>query len=633
MKNIFLLAKQFYRNKVLLIFSILFYIISLGSIVSGIISCSQANAEPLDYLLQSLSVSLFTFVYFLFVSNEYLYKIKQCDVEETLRCISNGYSSFYLIGFLILMASALIFTAIVLAVNIIIYSILDLNNADYLGHIIKNILLNIFCVSTIAVFAGGLLSCIKTRIISYICMIFIIFMSSPLFQMIAGGVYAGTNINIYPVCDFFDIFPPLLKWAPIHTFGYSLLQYRIELIAFWSLILLSILTALIFARKRKKYLILSVFCLGLSLICLIGYFQPSSKITMSKDPATGALADAYYYREHAGFETTPSDTFTVKKYSLDLKIDKNLQAVATLELEKSELTQYNFTLYHGYTVESVWDMHKNKLNFTQTGDYISINTGNTPLTEITICYSGSAVKFFSNSQGICLPGWFAYYPHPGQLSLFDSEQQSFERILCPDDTEFQLTVNTPQKVYCNLEKNESNVFSGCSSGITLVSGFYDSCSYNNLEIIFPSLSTNEFSYEKIMSAADEYTKSGIFKENHKKIIVLPNTNMGSVYERFCEFSDHITLQQLTGLPLVYEMQKIPSYKSSLYNAYNTYKTDSEFFNFIVADRDDNGTDAYVLLDKALHQLDESYVDEHVTNYLNDDSDRRQGYVFLNDLLR
>lgn len=633
MNNILLLSKHFYKNKVLLISSFLFYIISLGSIVSGIISCSQTNAEPLDYLLQSLSVSLFTFIYFLFVSNEYLYKIKQCDAEETLRCISKGYFSYYLIGFLILIISTLIFTVIVLAVNIIIYRILDLNNSHYLRHIIKNILLNIFCVSIIAVFSGGLLSFIKTRIISYIFMIFIIFMCSPLFRMIASGVYAGTNVNIYSICDFFDIFPPLLKWAPIHTFGYSLLPYRTELIAFWTLILLSILTILIFARKRKKYLLLSFFCLGLSLICLIGYFQPSSKVTMSDDPRTGALADAYYYREHSEIKTTPSDTFTVKKYSMDLTIDKKLQATATLELEKNELTQYNFTLYHGYIVESVLDTRKNKLNFTQTGDYISVDTGNNSLTEITICYSGSAVKFFSNSQGICLPGWFAYYPHPGYLSLFDSEQQAFERILCPDDTQFLLTVNTPQKVYCNLDEIDNNVFSGYSSGITLVSGFYDSCSYNNLEIIYPSLSTNEFSYEKMMSAADEYTRSGIFKENHKKIIVLPNTNMGSVYERFCEFSDHITLQQFTELPLVYEMQKIPSYKSSLYNAYNTYKTDSEFFNCIVADREDNGTDAYILLDKALHQLDESYIEKQITIYLNDDSDHRHGYVFLKDLLR
>lgn len=633
MNNILLLSKHFYKNKVLLISSLLFYIISLGSIVSGIISCSQTNAEPLDYLLQSLSVSLFTFIYFLFVSNEYLYKIKQCDAEETLRCISKGYSSYYLIGFLILIISTLIFTVIVLAVNIIIYRILDLNNSHYLRHIIKNILLNIFCVSIIAVFSGGLLSFIKTRIISYIFMIFIIFMSSPLFRMIASGVYAGTNVNIYSICDFFDIFPPLLKWAPIHTFGYSLLPYRTELIAFWTLILLSMSTILIFARKRKKYLLLSFFCLGLSLICLIGYFQPSSKVTMSDDPRTGALADAYYYREHSEIKTTPSDTFTVKKYSMDLTIDKKLQATATLELEKNELTQYNFTLYHGYIVESVLDTRKNKLNFTQTGDYISVDTGNNSLTKITICYSGSAVKFFSNSQGICLPGWFAYYPHPGHLSLFDSEQQAFERILCPDDTQFLLTVNTPQKIYCNLDEIDNNVFSGYSSGITLVSGFYDSCSYNNLEIIYPSLSTNEFSYEKMMSVADEYTRSGIFKENHKKIIVLPNTNMGSVYERFCEFSDHITLQQFTELPLVYEMQKIPSYKSSLYNAYNTYKTDSEFFNCIVADREDNGTDVYVLLDKALHQLDESYIEKQITIYLNDDSDHRHGYVFLKDLLR
>ena len=636
MKNGILLAKQFYKNKILIVSSLAFLIVSISSIIFGIIACYQKNEEPLDYLLQSLNVSIFVYIYFLFVSNEYLYKIKQCDLEETLKCIGNGYYAYYLISFTFLISLALLYTIILVAINTIIYGVLEVNNIAYFWHIINNISINIFWISVVAILFGGVLSFIKIRVISYISMLFIVLMSSPLFELIASGVYTGTNINVYPIYDFFNIFPPLLEWTPIDTFGYSLLQYRVELIAFWILILSSILFALIFVSKRKKHLVVTIACFSVSLICLVGYFQPASKVIMSNDPNSGALADAYYYREHAFLEEDSSEQFMVKKYTLDLKINRNLQATATLKLENNECTCYDFTLYHGYIVQSVCDAYGKELTFTQDGDYISVETNNGPLDEITICYSGSSIKCFSNSQGICLPGWFAYYPHPGHLSLFNSEQQFFERILCPTNTEFLITVNTSQKVYCNLDEISENTFEGYSDGITLVSGFYNSFSYSNIEVVYPYLSTNEFSCQKIIEYLDEYKEIGIFKDEQKKIFVLPNTNMASVYERFCEFSDQITLRQLMGLPMVYEMQKIPSFKSALYNAYNAYKADIEYFNFIVDTRNDmqinNNTDVYLLLDKALNELGENYVEQQIVIYLNNDADNRQGYAFLNDLL-
>lgn len=635
MKNSLLLAKQFYRSKVILIFSLLFFIISVSSVISGIISCFQMNAEPLDYLLQTLNVSIFAYVYFLFVSNEYLYKVKQCEVEDILKSLDKGYYSYYLIVFSHLIVLALVYSVILLIINTIVYNVLNINNFDYLCHIIKNIVVNIFGVSIAAILFGGLLSFIKSRILSYVLMILMFIISSPLFELIASSIYAGININIYPIHDLFNIFPPLLEWAPIHTFGYSLLAYRVELISFWLLMFLSIFIFLVFFKKRKC-MVLSIVCFGVSLICLVSYFQPSSKVTMSNDPSSGALADAYYYNEHEQSGVISSKQFNVKKYVLDLKINRNLEATATLELESNELTRYDFTLYHGYIVKSIIDESGNKLTFTQDGDYISIETEGRSLNTITICYTGSSVKCFSNSQGICLPGWFAYYPHPGHLALFNSEQQFFERTLCPKKTEFLISVDTSQKVYCNLDEINNNTFGGYSDGITLVSGFYDSYVYSDIEIIYPTLSINEFSVDKIKEYLDEYIEAGIFKDNHKKIFVLPNTNMASEYERFCEFSEHITLQQLIGLPMIYDMQKIPSFKSSLNNAYNTYKVDIDYFKFIVSTKNDlltnKGTDVYLLLDKALNELDENYVEQQIVIYLNNDADNRQGHVFLNDLM-
>ena len=627
--------KQFSKNKVLLFPTIVFFILSIVIVISGIFICWIYQEEPLDYLLQSLQFSFPQFVFFTYISNEYFYKVKQSNSIEVVTISYRAIYSYYYITFFLLLILSLIYTIIIFAINLLVYFSLDLQVFGYLLHIFKNIFINMYLISIIAILLGGVLSFIKSRKISYIIMVLVLVFMSPLCEILALEIYNTFNINIFSLYDLFNIFPPLLQWKSIPSFGYSLLSYRIELIMFWLCFVGFLFCVLILSKRKNISQTLISICLFLiSLGFVFESYQPASKVTMNQNPDNGVLADTYYYSERNNPKI--SGGVNVKKYILNFKIYKELEAEVTVELEKNNGKNYQFTLYHGYEIESIEDINGNKLKFSRNSDYVLVESIDKSLEKIVFKYKGSAPKFYSNSQGISLPGWFAYYPYPGYVKMYNYEQEYFERNLFKNDIEFVVNIDTPKRVFCNLEEISTNCFSGKTNGVTLVSGFYDVFYYNGIELIYPALAQNEYSEQIIKTCLKECQEKGIFNNSHKKIIVIPNTNLSSVYERYCGFSDHATIIQLLGLPMVYEMQKVPSYKSSLYLAYTIYKEDNEYFESIVnmkkeVDLDSSENDIYILLDDILLEDFQYENAEKIEQYLSNDNDLRDEYNFLYDL--
>lgn len=132
---------------------------------------------------------------------------------------------------------------------------------------------------------------------------------------------------------------------------------------------------------------------------------------------------------------------------------------------------------------------------------------------------------------------------------------------------------------------------------------------------------------------------GIIEKSQKKIFVIPNTNLVSVYERYCGFKDHITLYQLNGLPTIYEMQNVPANKLSLYTAFSVYKSDKHSFDEVVNFKrqwyhdsgDSSNEDVYILLDEKLKELGHEKVAHCVEQYLSDDTIVTSEIEFLKEI--
>ena len=107
------------------------------------------------------------------------------------------------------------------------------------------------------------------------------------------------------------------------------------------------------------------------------------------------------------------------------------------------------------------------MNFDQNGDYVTVYA---PMgtKELNFSYSGSAGKYFSNYQGIALPGYLPYYPVPGFVKFYEAGQIVVNTDLEP--TDYEVYVDSNMAVASNLPKTDDNTFSGNADAVSLYGG-------------------------------------------------------------------------------------------------------------------------------------------------------------------
>lgn len=93
-------------------------------------------------------------------------------------------------------------------------------------------------------------------------------------------------------------------------------------------------------------------------------------------------------------------------YAMDFTIRKDLKASVTMALDSSHpLTESPFTLQHGMRIRSVTDGAGNPLDYERDGDFFTVQSPDrAPVEQICVEYQGYSANWFSNEQGICLPG-------------------------------------------------------------------------------------------------------------------------------------------------------------------------------------------------------------------------------------
>lgn len=636
MKTVRLMLKRLLNDRFLLLFSAVFFVGSFGYLAARFVLFKTVNGQPLDYLSATLGLSVFAFVFFMFLSYEYLFKLRAQTVKEVLEATENGRGKFYSLSLLILTGLLAVYCAVLFVFNAGEYLSLDIGKGGYFLHLALNIFLNLFLVPLVGILLGAAISFVPRRVTAYVLMILSVFLSTPMLSAVTDAVYEGTGKSFALGSGFFNIFPPSLGYAQIYPFGFNLLSYRWAIVFFWLFAFSSVLLFCLSAKGEKKRPILSAVCLVLAVFCAVGYFRPASRVTLGNGAQSSGLSDSEYYSSHKG-ESEKAE-FEVKKYSLKLDFGRLLSAEAEMALSK-ELAEYDFTLYHGYEVKRVRSEDGSALRFEQSGDCFTVFSDGKVFSKIVVDYSGDAPRFFANSQGVSLPGWFPYYPHAGKSEIYDPTVFGFNRFLCDSETEFEVKIHSGKNVFCSLSGKDGEYF-GKSEGVTVVSGFYDSLFVGETEVIYPYLATNEFTPEKVKNSVEEYLKSGIFSKEEKKLIVLSGVNMISEYERFCAFSDHAVFLQLNGLSDIYETQKVPSGKKQLYMAYELYKGDKanwknvvSFFseNVYAGDEEGKKNDSRLILQEYFERFGEDYVSNEIEKFLSDNKDSRDWKTFLSEM--
>lgn len=498
------------------------------------------NWDVLYYLKAAQDCCMFLFITALYVSYEYFYQAKNNGIEECAAVNKNGKSRIYGSMFAVV---TLLLLFIFLLITVFCFAIAGFGgttDAGYSLHIVTVTFLNVFLPGTIANLAGGLLALRLRRIGAYSLMALVIFIVSPVSNMIPGIATDSFGFNLWPAKWLFDkIFPPNQDWITDAQYGLSNETLRWNLALFWIFLILAVLFFTIAKKKTKQRLIVTALAVILSAANLYGYFRGGSEIILGPYPNSITRLDKEYYQEHPAKEKTAD--FTVAAYQMKLSIYRELEAEVTMEIgTPPKNNTYDFTLYHGYTISGITGQDGRSIDYTRAGDYLTVRSEQ-PLSYLTVCYRGFSPCLFSNNQAVLLPGCFPYYPMAGFYRL-NAGGQGYIPVTNGFKSQYYVQVSHIKQLYSNLPEDFSkkNSFSGTSEAFSLLGGFMEKYKIGGSTVCALSVpgygipQIDDYYLQRLQKEIDTAEK----KQHAKHHLSLQNKTIFQVDTMFANFAEY-----------------------------------------------------------------------------------------------
>lgn len=632
--------KRFFSEKLLLILTSLFFGVTLIlAFVVDLINIKHIDA--LSALKNTLISSYYLIIFFLFISYEYLSKIKKSYSYEIMSVTKSGLFKYYLSGIGVLSLLLGVYTAIHTLLNFAVSIYIGVMTAQYAVHIVSNMLVFMFLAPFAGIMLGACLSFLNKRASAYFAMVIFVFLSSEAFMVIGTQVYSNAGISLFPLIELFRFYPDyFVKWS-VHEIGSVILPYNIAVIFAWILSALLFILFKLSDTKPVLFKAVSIVCAAAIALNIYVYLMPASKIGLTDNPVYGSVSDDIYYQYSREEGKLPQEEelpdFQIVKYKMNIRLKSTMSVEAELMLSENKLNEYKFTLYHEYKVSSVTDADLMPLKYTQNSDYLTV-TSDKPLNTVKISYMGSAPRFFANYQCASLPSFFPYYPFSGHRMLYNFELLSFNP-LTPDFADFDVTVESPNKVYSNLDSELQNRFLGKATGMTLISGMYECAEFSGVEVVYPYLSSSKElpASEIAEQAVSEFIKTCDKDKKFKKILVFSNANLRYINETFATYDDYIATANLSSLSEDYQNNLLGNDKLRLQDVLKLYKENYELYKAQVdvmvsrLDKTDKENDYLYLFYAAGEKHGYDYVVEETDKYIKDSSDTRSVKEFFSDL--
>lgn len=586
--------------------------------------CVIHEATAIDLQLILFKFSVIYLIAFMFLSYEYIYKLKSNSLIECIDTTPKGTKSIIKSKISLLCAVASVQTLVLILINVF-FAISEVSlTLQYLLYIIVSILLNIFLICIAGIFIGSFSALKMKKIPAYLLMIFITIMTSRILDILWLALYTTTNIDIFKITGLFELTTPSTNWTPNTAFGYSVLPYRFAVILFWIFIFaFGIIFSLHQINKRK---IKAITCIILSIICITVYYTPSSKVIMDQRNVNGPNADYEYYTKHEDEIMIEKNNFNITDLTMDISTNSMLKAKVVIKVDNKNLEKYKFTLYHGYNIKNI-KINDKDVNFNRNLDYFEINnTQNYEIDTITINYDGYSSRYYSNIQGTILPGFLPFYPMAGYQEVYDLNYQSFVPNHSDKNINFNVNVSSMKQFYSNLNESKKNHFSGNAESLSLVSGLYKSILVNDIKIIYPYLDIKEMNKNSIENYINKFKASNIDNNKIKTIIILPSLNQGK-FETVYSNNNYMISRWIVDIQNDYMESLINKDKLELYYCIDAFENDNESYQ---------ETKEYfcftTLFEENLKEHDKNEFYEKCNHYLFDSNDKRTIEEFLEELL-
>ena len=488
----------------------------------------------------------------LYLSYEFLHAVRHSGLEEAVSAIPQGKPRLYAAPLAVLLCLAAVFF-LVTETACALLGLVAQAPGMYFSHTLAVNTLNTLAAGALAVLTGGLLALCCKRLPAYGLLALLGFWMLPVSDLVPGILNDSYHINIWPAKALFSwVLPPNTTWSIDYQYGISCEAWRWDLVGLW---LFLVLTALVWRLLRGKgRRIAGSVCLACSAGCLVLFAQGDSLIDLTLSPTSVFRADAAYYFQNSPREEEPS--FRVASYQMDLRIRRGLLGKVTMKLEGPPLSQYPFTLYHGYQVAKVTDETGDALPFTREGDYLTV-TPQGELSSLTVEYAGSSPMFYSGSQGVCLPGCFPYYPWAGYRKIFYGEPGDETRLLAfiprtdLPESEFAVKVTGGKNVQVSLPAT-GGAYRGRANGLSLMGGLLEARELGPYRLVTSPLAppgyqaTKEWLDQLQAAVTQEEKKRGLSPAIQLSDYMLFQNNETLLnragYGLALVFSDHMSLQ-------------------------------------------------------------------------------------------
>ena len=470
----------------------------------------------LEYTRRLLMIAPQILVLYLVISYEYFSEAGRNNLEETIEATGRGYTNKHKLAMMLVMFTILflhyvcfvLFDIVITRTDLYLNGVQDAGNQGAI-HIIQVLFLNFFMIGSIGILIGFLISGIKRRITAYATMMAVIFITSYLLNEVATLLMILTDysFNLFEILDFMSIMPRGLSFSINNSFGFSMSLKRISIIVFWNALLLLVIM-LLYSRKKKalKAVICSIIC-----ISSMGFYTiPISELDTSLNSKGSTMADQHYYNIKGYTMEEEAADFAIKEYKLDLDTRLLLKADVSMAVTES-LEEYKFTLSHSYKVSEVCDQDGNPLKYKQHKDELSVYSGGEKITKISMKYEGASEAFYSNMQGINLPGNFPYYPVPGRKRITE-DGQFMNNVFLDEKADFDLKIKSGKEIHTNLKKIKEGHYTGSTTGVSIYSGMYEEYTCDGITIVYPYLiGWNKEALDEIVQAVKkEYDTVKVF---------------------------------------------------------------------------------------------------------------------------
>lgn len=495
---------------------------------------------------------------------------------------------------------------------------------------------------------GLLLSFTRQRLTSYLVIFLVIALT--LTQTISAlngmPIFKGiASLDLFNLLWIFpqDIFRPYIYGFPAER----VVLYRLLL---WIAIILFLVVLRIRHNIQKtKAAGLTIFLLGVIAVSAYLTLRPSSAVFHDNGLSLRSMShDQLYYASYKGTEEPA--TFAITNYSMAFQVNHKLNAQVTLEYSADTSNQkMGFTLYHGYKVAQIKDRENRAVDFKQEGDYIDILSPVPQEGSLTFYYSGFGDRFYSNEQGVFLPGYLPYYPHAGKYKVYSMEYF----MMMPQQTEpvrFTVEVKGIEDLKTNLDEVSPGVYQGVTETVSLLSGMYQTTEVSGVQLDRPIL--EPYDYEKTLENSLRHDPSLISAKKLTHVTVMPIANNFGVYELVHLSGTHMLTtsletydkyKQYLGIqPLKYGVMQIQDNFDDVMDHYEKWRAldvsylrahPEELAQHDLMEEDLVGVESrsYYVIAKALNHASPETIKAYLNDYIHNTADLRTEEQFFNDL--